>query len=175
MRVVAGELGGRKIVAPDGTSTRPTTDRVREAVFNALGSAGLVDGAVVADLFAGTGAVGIEALSRGAERCIFVERDRHALASLDENLDTLKLEDRSRVMRSDAMASAGALDVDIVFADPPYDFDAWDRLITSIRADFVVAESGRRLDPVDGWEIIRSKRYGRTWVTFLERSADSVS
>ena len=67
MRVVAGELGGRRLVTPDGTSTRPTTDRVREAVFNSLGSAGVLDGALVADLFAGSGAIGIEALSRGAD------------------------------------------------------------------------------------------------------------
>ena len=68
MRVVAGEFGGRKLVSPDGTSTRPTTDRVREAMFNSLASSGVLDGALVADLFAGTGAIGIEALSRGAER-----------------------------------------------------------------------------------------------------------
>jgi 16S rRNA (guanine966-N2)-methyltransferase len=170
MRVVAGEFGGRKLVSPEGTSTRPTTDRVREAVFNALGSARLLDGAVVADLFAGTGAVGIEALSRGAAHCTFVERDRLALRALDENIASLEIGDRSRVMRSDALSSAATLDVDIVFADPPYDFDAWDRLISSIHADFVVAESGRVLEDRDGWAVTRSKRYGRTWVSFLERA-----
>ena len=169
MRVVAGELGGRKLVSPDGTSTRPTTDRVREAVFNALGSAGLLDGALVADLFAGTGAIGIEALSRGADHCTFVERDRSALSALEENIDTLDLGDRSRVLRSDAMQAAATLDVDIVFADPPYDFDAWDTLLSTVRADFVVAESGRVVAEQPGWNTIRSKRYGRTWVTFLER------
>ncbi|MGA9277567.1 16S rRNA (guanine(966)-N(2))-methyltransferase RsmD [Ilumatobacter sp.] len=171
MRVVAGEFGGRKLVSPEGTSTRPTTDRVREAVFNALGSAGILDGAVVADLFAGTGAVGIEALSRGAARCTFVERDRSALRSLEENLDTLGLDARSRVMRSDAAQAASTLDVDIVFADPPYDFDGWDALLASVRAGFIVAESGRPLEAPDGWELVRSKRYGRAWVSFLERSA----
>lgn len=171
MRVVAGELGGRKLVSPEGTSTRPTTDRVREAVFNALGSAGVIDGSLVADLFAGTGAVGIEAISRGAAHCTFVERDRAALRSLEENLDTLDLGDRSRVMRSDAMQAAVTLDVDIVFADPPYDFDAWTELLTNVRADFVVAESGRALEELAGWALTRSKRYGRTWVSFLERDA----
>lgn len=169
MRVVAGELGGRKLVSPDGTSTRPTTDRVREAVFNALGSAGILDGALVADLFAGTGAVGIEALSRGAAHCTFVERDRTALRALDDNVATLALDARARIVRSDAITAASALDVDIVFADPPYDFTAWDRLIASIRAPFVVAESGRALDAQPGWTITRSKRYGRTWVSFLDR------
>ncbi|WP_420450543.1 16S rRNA (guanine(966)-N(2))-methyltransferase RsmD [Ilumatobacter sp.] len=169
MRVIAGELGGRKLVSPDGTSTRPTTDRVREAVFNALGSSGILVDAVVADLYAGTGAVGIEAISRGAAHCTFVERDRAALRALDGNLANLDLGGRSRVVRSDAMAVAGAIDVDIVFADPPYDFDAWDRLMASIRAPFVVAEAGRSVDERPGWTLTRSKRYGRTWVSFLER------
>jgi 16S rRNA (guanine966-N2)-methyltransferase len=172
MRVVSGELGGRKLVSPEGTSTRPTTDRVREAVFNALGSAGLLDGALVADLFAGTGAVGIEAISRGAAHCTFVERDRNALRALEENVDTLDLGDRSRIMRSDAMQAALTLDVDIVFADPPYDFDAWDEFLTNVRANFVVVESGRALEERAGWTVTRSKRYGRAWVSFLECQAN---
>ncbi len=171
MRVVAGELGGRKLVSPEGTSTRPTTDRVREAVFNALGSAGVLDGAIVADLFAGTGAVGIEAISRGADHCTFVERDRTAQRALEENLDTHDLHDRSRVLRSDAVQAVATLDVDIVFADPPYDFDAWDELIAKVRAGFLVVESGRAMSEQPGWTITRTKRYGRTWVSFLERDA----
>lgn len=171
MRVIAGELGGRKLVSPDGTATRPTTDRVREAIFNALGSAGMIEGALVADLFAGTGAVGIEALSRGASHCTFVERDRTALRALEENLATLDLGARSRVLRSDAGPAATTLDVDIAFVDPPYDFDGWSELLSTIRAPYVVAESGRPIDAVDGWEVARTKRYGRTWVSFLERSA----
>jgi 16S rRNA (guanine966-N2)-methyltransferase len=158
-------------VSPVGTSTRPTTDRVREAVFNSLTSAGVLDGAVVADLFAGSGAIGIEALSRGAARCIFVERDRAALRALDENLDSLDLRDRSRVVAGDAVSAAATIDADIVFADPPYDFDAWPELLTRITGDFVVAESGAEIEAPAGWAIIRSKRYGRTRVTFLERDA----
>ena len=169
MRVVAGELGGRRIIAPEGTSTRPTTDRVREAIFNALGSRGLVDGALVADLFAGSGGLGIEALSRGAEHCTFVERDRAALDALRDNLDGLDLDDRSRIIAGDARSAAASLDVDLVLADPPYDFDGWVDLITSVRADTVIAESGELLPDVPGWTAWRSKRYGRTWVTFLER------
>ncbi|NND75655.1 MAG: 16S rRNA (guanine(966)-N(2))-methyltransferase RsmD [Ilumatobacter sp.] len=170
MRVVAGELGGRRIVAPDGVATRPTTDRVREAMFNSLGSTGLLDGALVADLFAGSGAIGIEALSRGAEHCVFVERDRDALRSLRENLATLDLDDRSQVLTSDAMAAAATLDCDLLFADPPYDFDAWDRLLGLVRADVVIAESGRAVEAPPGWTAIRAKRYGRTTLTFLERT-----
>lgn len=156
-------------MSPGGTSTRPTTDRVREAVFNSLTSAGVLDGAVVADLFAGSGAIGIEALSRGAARCVFVERDRSALRALDENLDSLDLRDRSRVVAGDAVSAAATIDADIVFADPPYDFDAWPELFARITGDFVVAESGAEIEAPDGWAIIRSKRYGRTRVTFLER------
>jgi 16S rRNA (guanine966-N2)-methyltransferase len=170
MRVVAGDLGGRRLVGPAGTATRPTTDRVREAIFNSLTSGGLIEGALVADLFAGSGAVGIEALSRGAERCTFVERDRTALRALDQNLDALDLRDRSRVITADVMAVASSIDADIVFADPPYDFDAWPSLLALIAADIVIAESGRAIDTVDGWEHRRSKRYGRTTVTTLERS-----
>lgn len=169
MRVVAGALGGRRLVAPDGTSTRPTTDRVREAIFNSLGSAGLLEGAVVADLYAGSGAVGIEALSRGAARCIFVERDRSALRALDDNIDTLGLRDRSKVIVGDAMSVASTIDADIVLADPPYDFDAWSDLLGRINADVVVAESGAAIDPPAGWTSWRDKKYGRTRVTFLER------
>lgn len=171
MRVVSGEFGGRKLVSPDGTATRPTTDRVREAMFNSLASSGLLDGALVADLYAGTGAVGIEALSRGADRCTFVERDRTALRALGENIDTLGIADRSKVVTSDVLAVASAIDADITFADPPYDFDAWDRLLGMVRGDVVIAESGRSISCPAGWSITREKRYGRAWVTFMERDA----
>ena len=168
MRVIAGELGGRRLVAPPGESTRPTTDRVREALFNALGSMHVLEGALVADLFAGSGAVGIEALSRGAERCTFVERDRTALRALDDNLKALGLVDRSRVMRTDALAAVSALDADIVFADPPYDYAGWDRLLALTDAPLMVAEAGRAIEPGERWDVVRARRYGRTWVTFLQ-------
>jgi len=171
MRVIAGELGGRRLVTPGGTSTRPTTDRVREAVFNSLASAGVLDGALVVDLFAGSGAVGIEALSRGAARCVFVERDRSALRALEENLDALDLRDRAEVIGSDAMATVRGFDADIVFADPPYDFDRWDELLDRVAADLVVAESGEAIEVPVGWTAARSKRYGRTRVTFIERAS----
>lgn len=162
------------MVTPAGTSTRPTTDRVREAIFNSLGSAGLLDGALVADLFAGSGAVGIEALSRGADRCVFVERDRAALNALNDNIDALDLRDRSKVLASDAMSVAATIDADIVFADPPYDFDAWHDLIGRVTADIVIAESGAVVSAPPGWEVTREKKYGRTRVTFLERVVDAA-
>lgn len=169
MRVVAGELRGRRIEAPPGTGTRPTTDRAREATFNALGSLDLVRDAAVADLFCGSGALGIEALSRGAAHCTFVERDRGALQVLRRNLEQLGLGDRSKVVAGDAVVAASGLAVDLVLADPPYDFDRWNELLGRVDAPFVVAESGSVVEPPPGWESVRSRRYGRTWVTFLTR------
>lgn len=172
MRVVAGELRGRRIEAPPGQSTRPTTDKVREATFNALGSLDLLVDARVADLYAGSGALGIEALSRGAHHCTFVERDRAALAVLRANLATLGLEDRSTVVHGDAALRAGQLDVDLVLVDPPYDApdSLWAELLDELGAPFVVAEAASEISAPSGWEVVRAKRYGRTWVTFLERT-----
>jgi 16S rRNA (guanine966-N2)-methyltransferase len=173
MRVVAGALRGRLLLAPPGTATRPTTDRVREAVFNALASRGLVDGARVADLFAGSGALGIEALSRGAEHCTFVERDRVALGVLADNLRKLGLADRSTVVAGDVMASLHRLaGVGLVLADPPYGFDRWDDLLGGVAAvavETVVAESDAEVVAPAGWNVLRVKRYGRTWITALDR------
>jgi 16S rRNA (guanine966-N2)-methyltransferase len=172
MRVVAGELRGRRIEAPEGGDTRPTTDKVREAIFNALGSLDLVRDATVADLFAGSGALGIEAISRGAAHCTFVERDRSALRVLRENVERLGIGDRTKVVTTDALAVAATLDVDLVIADPPYQFDEWPSLLAAVQAPFVVAEAGKPLDDIDapGWTLVRAgKRYGRTWVTFFER------
>jgi len=170
MRVVAGELRGRKIEAPPGGSTRPTTDKAREAVFNALASLDVVVDARVADLFSGSGALGIEALSRGAAHCTFVERDRRALEVIEGNVATLGLRERSRVRAGDAVSIAASLgELDLVFADPPYDFVAWPRLLDVVCADLLVAEAGAAIAAEPGWERGRVKRYGRTWVTFLHR------
>ncbi|MFZ4811078.1 MAG: 16S rRNA (guanine(966)-N(2))-methyltransferase RsmD [Ilumatobacteraceae bacterium] len=170
MRVVAGELRGRTIVAPPGDTTRPTTDRVRESVFNSLASMGLIQDAVVADLFAGSGAMGIEALSRGAARCTFVERDRAALHALRGNLTTLGLDDRTTVITSDVLAWVPAMrNVDLVIVDPPYTFDGWPTLLGLIGAPHVLCEAAREVAAPDGWETVRAKKYGRTWATLLAR------
>jgi 16S rRNA (guanine966-N2)-methyltransferase len=172
IRVVSGEFGGRKLVVPDGLATRPTTDKVRQAVFNSLDSGGLINGAVIADLFAGSGALGIEALSRGAESCVFVERDRAALRALRANIAALGLAERTTVVTSDVPAWVPALrGVDLALIDPPYEFAEWDRLLTLLQVPFVVAEAGRQIEPPTGWEAVKSRRYGRTWVTQLERVA----
>ena len=170
MRVVAGELRGRKISAPDGTTTRPTTDMAREAIFNALTSLDVIVEANVLDLFAGSGALGIEALSRGAKHCTFIERDRDALASLQDNIKKLGLTDRTTVIRADAMLTATNVSgIDLVMADPPYEFKNWQGLLSNITAPLVVAESNREITGLNGWESMRSKRYGRTHVTYLRR------
>lgn len=124
MRVIAGRLGGRRLIAPRGAETRPTTDRVREALFSALGD---VSGAAVCDLYAGTGALGIEALSRGAARAVFVESGRAALAALRENLASLDLGQVAQVIpvpverALDRLAQLmGDAPFDLVLMDPPW-------------------------------------------------------
>jgi 16S rRNA (guanine966-N2)-methyltransferase len=170
MRVVAGELRGRRLSAPTDGSIRPTTDKVREAVFNALTSLDAIVDARVADLYAGSGALGIEALSRGAAHCTFVERGRAALSTVHANLAALGLRDRARVVAGDARTIVPQLDAELVFADPPYGFDDWTRLLAAMPADvrLVVAEAAAPVAAPDGWSQARVKRYGRTWVTFLE-------
>ncbi|CAB4564909.1 unannotated protein [freshwater metagenome] len=174
MRVVAGQLRGRKIEGPLTEATRPTTDKVREAIFNALSSLDVVDGARVIDLYAGSGALGIEALSRGAAHCVFVENNRDALVVLRKNLQHLGLQDRSSVMEADAMgALLAASSCDLVLADPPYGFTEWGKLLQHCTASIVVLESNRQIGDVSGFSTIRERRYGRTFVAFLRHEAPS--
>lgn len=187
MRVVAGDLRGRRIDAPEGISTRPTTDKVREAVFNALGSLGTIVGARVVDLFAGSGALGIEALSRGAAHCTFVENDRRALAVLKGNVTALGIAERSNVVVADlARAAIGGessrlcellAGTTLVLADPPYGFSNWDGIFSAARsadpeAILVVETESRSLvheNVPPGWKSVRQRDYGRTTVGFFVR------
>lgn len=172
MRVISGEFGGRRLVTPEGETTRPTTDKTRGAIFNSLDSMGILDGAIVADLYAGSGALGIEAISRGAAKCVFVERDRSALLALRENIATLAIADRSTVHGTDVMAWVPAMrNVDIAFIDPPYAFDAWPALLKLVDVGLVVAESDDPVGAPEGWTLLRSRRYGRAWITLLETNA----
>lgn len=174
MRVVAGSLGGRRLKAPGGEATRPTSDRVREALFAILGPLG---GERVLDLFAGSGALGIEALSRGAARVVFVERARPALAVLRQNLAALDLgPDVAEVRAVSARtalrnARAAAETYDLVFLDPPY------RLAAGLGSELsqglegllapdarVVTESDRR-DPLElHFPRTHERRYGDTLI-----------
>ena len=170
MRVISGEFAGRVLMSPTGTTTRPTTDKVRQAVFNSLSSMGVIEGAVVADLFAGSGALGIEAISRGAERCVFVERDRAALLALRGNIEALGIADRCTVHGTDVLAWVPAMrNVDVAFVDPPYAFEAWPALLALIDVGLVVAEADDPVPAPQGWTQLRSRRYGRTWISLFER------
>ena len=177
MRVVSGDLGGRKLVTPDGSDTRPTSDRVREAMFNSLFSLDAIEGARVLDAFAGSGALGIEALSRGALHATFVETGRDALAALRENLETLQLGAQGRVVPGDALVHLERTAVeerhyDLVLLDPPYGFDQWGELLAAVPVGArVVIESDREVVVPDSWEVHRRKRYGGTVVTLASASA----
>lgn len=174
MRIVAGSARGRRLTVPEGTATRPTTDRVREATFNALFSLDLIEDRTFCDLFAGSGALGLEALSRGASHVTFVERDRLALAALADNIALLDFGDQATVVTADAMRwidNAGRFDV--VLADPPYGFDAWAELVAAVDCELLVAESGSRLRDVAENMTVRERTYGSTVVTFLDPRQES--
>jgi len=178
MRVVAGRFGGRRLKAPPGDATRPTSDRVREALFSMLGP---LDEARVLDLFAGSGLLGIEALSRGAASCLFVDRARPAAAVVKENLATLGLAAPEAVVRigdalavaRDAQAAGDAYD--LVFLDPPY------RLAAGLGAGLsaalapvlapgarVVTESDQRHPLVLDLPVTHERRYGDTLICIHE-------
>jgi 16S rRNA (guanine966-N2)-methyltransferase len=172
VRVISGTARGRKLVAPEGASTRPTPDRVREATFNALGSLGLVDEATVLDLFAGSGAMGIEALSRGAARATFVDSDLEARRAIEANLAVCGLTAAAEVVATPVdrfLAGAQQRRWDLAVLDPPYDFDGWPELLLDLPAETAVLESNRAVEPPFGWEVVRSKRYGRTHVVIATR------
>ena len=160
---MAGSAGGRRLSVPPGVTTRPTADRVREATFNALGSLGVVEGATVLDLFAGSGAMGIEALSRGAASATFVDNAPRAVAAVRANLEVTGLADRATVVRADAAAwLAGAGRVDLAVLDPPYATDdaAWAELLRRLDAGVAVLESDREVPLPERWGILRSRSYG---------------
>lgn len=172
LRIVAGEYGGRRIAVPTGPHVRPTPEVVREAWFNAL--TGAVAGARALDLFAGSGALGIEALSRGARSVVFVETDGRSAAVLRENLSELGAADRGRVVRGDVGAFLAGLEpsdrYDLALADPPYDSDWPVRLAGLLRGRgfarlLCVEHRPGALEDAEGVEWNRV--YGDTALTFL--------
>ncbi|MGF7152671.1 16S rRNA (guanine(966)-N(2))-methyltransferase RsmD [Novosphingobium gossypii] len=126
LRIIAGEWRGRKLAAPEGDTTRPTADRTRETLFSMLVSRlGDFDGLKVADLFAGSGALGLEALSRGAAHCLFVDQDAAAIRAIRKNIANLQAQSRSDVRASSALTLGAAKEpLDLVLLDPPYDTGA---------------------------------------------------
>jgi 16S rRNA (guanine966-N2)-methyltransferase len=178
VRVVAGLARGRPLVAPPGRTTRPTSDRVREAVFSVLTSLAAVEDADVADLFAGSGALGIEALSRGARQVTFVDSDPSAVRAVVANLAVIpERTGAGTVVRDDVfrfLAREGRWDV--VLADPPYRFNRWDELLRGLegRVGVLVAEAAEPLRPGPAWETMKVKKYGGTVVTVV-RTARKAS
>jgi 16S rRNA (guanine966-N2)-methyltransferase len=177
MRVIAGSRKGHKLAAPHGLDTRPTSDRVRENVFNLVGP---VDDARVLDLFAGSGALGIEAISRGAGHVDFVERDERAVAVIRANLEALGYLERASVARAEVTRWLRAhpeemTAASVVLADPPYNDAVLDRALrlldegTEEGALVVVEHSSRApLAPLRRLRSIRERRYGDAAVTLLE-------
>jgi 16S rRNA (guanine966-N2)-methyltransferase len=184
MRVIAGSLGGRRLVAPRGAATRPTSDRVREALFSVLGDLRYLR---VLDLYAGTGALGIEALSRGAAKAVFVENARPALDALRTNLAALGVEAKAQVVSSRVERALATLardpPFDLVFIDPPY-ADAAGALSTADRllvrpasgVSRVVLEHASKDRPrvPPGLHLLSTRTYGDTALAFFEMSAGSA-
>jgi 16S rRNA (guanine966-N2)-methyltransferase len=171
-RIIAGEARGRRIKVPKGPQVRPTTDRVRESVFAALGSLVDLEGMTVLDAFAGSGALGLEALSRGAAHATFVERHRATLAVLRANVEALDFSGRSTVVAGDVLRrlrSPGTQSFDLAFCDPPHDFGVWDRLLDRLDAAILVAESDRPVVAHPAWSVISERRWGSTVVQMARR------
>jgi 16S rRNA (guanine966-N2)-methyltransferase len=175
MRIIAGSRKGHRIDAPKGIVTRPTSDRVRENVFNLV--APWVEGAVVLDLFAGSGAMGIEALSRGAERAVFVESHADACRAIDRNLEKLRLTG-AQVVRNDAgrFLATDTRTYDLIFCDPPYDEyaalePALARYVPRLLADdgLLVLETSAKTEPELPLARRTSRRYGAARITLLYR------
>lgn len=177
MRIIAGQLRGKPLAAPKGEVTRPTADRVRETLFNMLASRlGSLEGLSVADLFAGSGALGLEALSRGAGCCLFVEQEAEALTALRKNIASLNVQHQSTVQAGSVMTLGPArAPADLLLLDPPYGTGAGVvalhrllRLGWLTAASWAVVETARTEDvAVQGFETESERRVGRAKLTFL--------
>lgn len=192
MRIIAGKARGVPIKAPKGNTTRPTTDRVRESLFAILGD---LSGARVLDLFAGSGALGLEALSRGAEEALFLEKDRRAVQVIKENLAKTKLAPAGRVIPVDTLrflADPGRYLPEsrenyysLVFLDPPYASGLYQKVIGLLAESGLVAPGGilvveqaardEVVPEVGGFLWRRSERYGDTVISFFRRGEAEVS
>ena len=178
MRIIAGEWRGRMIDAPPGSGTRPTADRVRETLFSMLASRlGAFDNLRVADLFAGSGALGFEALSRGAASATFVECDGAAVAALRRNAEKLGAGERVKILSTSALALPPSPPFDLIFADPPYERGTGSAAVAAVVAANWLAEGGwmsvetARNDPVDpaGLRVEAGRQVGRASLTILSR------
>jgi 16S rRNA (guanine(966)-N(2))-methyltransferase RsmD len=187
MRVIGGRSRGRRLAAKLPKSVRPTSDRVRESIFDILGSQGGVEGLRVVDLFCGSGALGVEALSRGAAAVTFVDLDPDALAAVGQNLEAVGLGDadvslvraalpgwlRTTTAAALGRGADGGHAFDLALCDPPYDFTDWAGLLESLDAEAVVMESSSPIDVPDLWVVARERRYGGTLVTVAHQRSDA--
>ena len=184
MRIIAGEWRGRPLQAPAGKGTRPTADRTRETLFSILASRlGSFQGLRVADLYAGSGALGLEALSRGAAHATFVENDRQALAAIRANLLALRADGRAEINPVSATKLAPSQPFDLIFADPPYGARSGTKVVEAVEAAGWLAPGGwlaietearEAVDP-GGWQIEAERRVGRARLTLIRASRASVS
>lgn len=179
MRVIAGKYKSHALTAPQGADTRPTSDRVRESLFATLDMLGMIDGARVLDLFAGSGALGIEALSRGASDAVFVEKAHRAVATVKKNLAAVG--ERRLVVQGDATAPAVTGEFDLILADPPYPLDETSitRMLTRAEAllkddsSLIVVERSARSPQPEAPEtlsLFKPKTYGETAIWMYERA-----
>lgn len=181
MRVISGSAKGRPLKAVPGTGTRPTTDKVKEAVFSMIGP--YFDGGQVLDLFAGTGGLSIEALSRGMDRAVLTDMDKKAIDTIRHNLQATGLSDRAEVYRNDALRAIKALSkreaqFDLVFVDPPYKLKIIGELLEQLQQDGMLAEGARVVVEHDAedrheetygsLEQVRRAEYGDTAITIYQ-------
>lgn len=180
MRIVGGKFRGQRLLAPKGLATRPTTDRTRESLFNILGNRIDFDGLRVLDLFAGTGALGLEAMSRGAEYCLFVEEASKPCAAIRDNIETLGLSGETKVFKRDAtrLGSVGTQSAfDLVFADPPYGKGLGERAAKSLldgnwikqETHFILEESSDSFpESLNGFELSDLRQFGDTSIGMFQ-------
>jgi 16S rRNA (guanine966-N2)-methyltransferase len=173
--VIAGAARGRPLRAKIPPGVRPTTDYAREAIFSMLESRGGLVDLIVADLYCGSGAMGIEALSRGAQTVYFVDTDPVCLAAVRENLEPLGLAGAALYVRATLPAWSPPEDLDLVLADPPYGELDLDALLRDVPATRAMIENDRWMDAPAGWTVAKLKRYGTTLVTMVERRDEDVA
>ncbi len=179
MRVISGSARGLKLVSPDGIETRPTLDRVKEAVFSMLSP--YINGALILDLFAGSGALGIEALSRGADKSYFIDSSQEAISCINSNITAAKFTKSSVVMKTDAIGFLKncSQQFDIVFLDPPYADGLYENTINLIAENKLLSNEGlivieqdfgteKHINIGQMFEVFKEKKYGRVGITVLK-------
>jgi 16S rRNA (guanine966-N2)-methyltransferase len=180
MRIISGTSKGKRLATPKGQALRPTSDRVKESIFNILGR--VVEGKVVLDLFAGTGNLGIEALSRGAKRALFVERAREATRLIKNNLSQCGMAGVSEIIPKDVIRAIGILHqrgetFDLILMDPPYEKGLIGKTLWKLQSHriyhaetiLIIEHDHREPLPkdLDGWNLIRQRKMGDTLISFL--------